>query len=341
MLTRIGESLRARAAVRLPHTNVYGVARTLLALGTLGTLLFTDPFDIFRPAVGITQFPFCDGIRRSGLFCLAGREHLEVARWTAIGALVVIASGWRPRFTGLLHWFVAWSLFGSGLMVDGGDQITAVLTLLLVPVTICDPRIWHWEAPLEPSRVHGTGVLTTSAAAAQLVALSCMAVIRLQVAGVYLQAAVSKMGVAEWRDGTAVYYWFTDPWFGLSNPVKMWVMPLLANGLFVAAATWGAMMLEILIFAGLIAKPASQKVLLRWGIAFHTAIALVHGLVSFALAMSASLILFLHPVDNEFAKFRARGGLLVRQARTRLRLGSIAVPGSWCASRCTSAARQR
>jgi antimicrobial peptide system SdpB family protein len=325
MLTRLGERLRAWASARRPHTNVYGLARTLLALGTLGTLLFTDTYDLFRPAVGIPTYPNCPGIARGSLFCLAGREKLEAAHWIAVAALLVVASGWRPRLTGVLHWYVAGSLFASGLMVDGGDQVTAVLTLLLVPVTLTDGRRWHWEAPAGPAR-GADGLLPTAAAAAQLVALSSLLMIRVQMAGIYLQAAVSKTKVAEWRDGTAIYYWFTDPWFGLADPVKGWAMPLLATGVVVAAATWGAIMLEIFLFAGLIAERPYRRVLLRLGIAFHAAIALVHGLLSFVLGMWAGLVLYLRPVDEEFAGLRAWGGRMVEAARARLPLRPAPVP---------------
>jgi antimicrobial peptide system SdpB family protein len=325
VLSRLGENLRLRVSARRPHTNVYGLARTLLAAGTLGTLLFTDTFDVFRPAVGIPIYPNCFGVVRAGLFCLAGQEHLRVAHWIAVAALLVVASGWRPRLTGLVHWYVAWSLFTSGLLVDGGDQITAVLALLLIPVTLTDTRRWHWKAPYN-SCLNEVGLLSTERAAAQLIALSSLAVIRVQTAGVYFQAAVSKMRVPEWRDGTAVYYWFTDPWFGFSEPLRSWAVSLLANGLVVAAATWGAMMLEIFLFAGIIAEHRYRKALLHMGIVFHGVIALIHGLPSFAFGMWAALVLYLHPVDEEFTFLRAwwkRMGSWFRGAISSSKQGTV------------------
>lgn len=317
MLTRLGGWLRRSASRRRPHTNVYGLARTLLALGTLGTLVFTDTFDLFRPAVGVPDFPSCSGIGRWSLFCLAGPDALRMAHWVAVAILVVVASGWRPRITGLLHWYVAGSLFATAMIVDGGDQITAVLTLLLLPATLTDSRRWHWDAPANPPEA-GPGRLATPAAAATLVALSSFAVVRLQMAGVYYQAAVSKLKVPEWRDGTAVYYWFTDPWFGFWEPVRSWMLPLLATGTLVTLATWGALLLEMFLFAGLLAERRPRRVLLVLGIAFHAAIALVHGLVSFALPMWAGLLLYLHPVDEELAALRGWWARLREAVRARL-----------------------
>jgi antimicrobial peptide system SdpB family protein len=232
--------------------------------------------------------------------------------------LLVVAIGWRPRITGLFHWYIAASLFASALMADGGDQITVVLAFLLVPVTMTDPRRWHWEAPVRATPVAGSGLLSTRAASAQILALSCFMMIRLQMAGVYLQAATSKMRVPEWRDGTAVYYYFTHPSFGLADPVKSWAMPLLANGIVVTGLTWGAVLLEIFLFAGLIAERRYRRVLLRLGIAFHAMIALVHGLLSFTLAMWAGLMLFLHPVDEEFAALRVWGGKMMAPVKRSL-----------------------
>jgi hypothetical protein len=78
------------------------------------------------------------------------------------------------------------------------------------------------------------------------------------------------------------------------------MLPLLAIGPVVAAMTWGAMMLEVFLFTGLVAERRHRRVLLVLGIAFHLGIAFVHGLPSFALAMWGGLILYLRPLDEPF-----------------------------------------
>jgi antimicrobial peptide system SdpB family protein len=301
MLTRLGR--RVRAAVARPlHTNVVGVARSLIALGTLGTLLFSRASDVFRPAVGLAESPRCVGVTRAGLFCLVGGDHLELGRWLAVLMLVVIASGWRPRWTGLAHWYVAASVFSAGTLVDGGDQAATVLTFLLVPITLTDPRRWHWAPPVALEPATGSAWRALASHALRFWALTALWAIRLQVAGIYFQASVAKMKVAEWRDGTAVYYWFTDPWFGIAEPFRALAMPLLTNSVIVTAITWGAMALEIFLFAGLIATRRSRAVLLVLGIGFHATIAAIHGLPSFALVMWGALILYLRPLDQAFAR---------------------------------------
>src|SRR5439155_8663926 len=102
MFSIVGARVRRVIDSSSPWTNVYGVARTLIALGTLATLAFSHSTSIFRPAVGIDQVPQCVGPARASLFCAFGHDHLELARWVAVATLTVVAIGWRPRVTGLV-----------------------------------------------------------------------------------------------------------------------------------------------------------------------------------------------------------------------------------------------
>lgn len=58
--------------------------------------------------------------------------YLNIIKWLAIVLLIIIASGWRPRFTGIIHWWICYSLQNSALTLDGGEQVSAVITLLLI-----------------------------------------------------------------------------------------------------------------------------------------------------------------------------------------------------------------
>jgi|SRR6266478_4898997 len=295
MLTLIGTRVERLLEGRNAWTNVYGVARSVLALGTLLTLATSHSTTLFRSASGTLTAPICGGPASISLFCVATSERLELARWCSVVLLVIVASGWRPRITGLIHWYVAYSVMVSSILVDGGDQVTGVLAALLIPVCLTDPRRWQWDR-------YVTGDNSTwHKKALSLLALSSILVIRLQVAGIYFHAAVAKMAVPEWTDGTAVYYWFTDPRFGLPDWLKPVVVPILQTAIGVSALTWGAMLLEVTLFMGLVVAKPYRKYLLVAGLLFHTGIALVHGLVSFGLAMFGALILYLRPTELEFA----------------------------------------
>lgn len=284
-------SFLAKQISRSPWTNVYGTARSLLALGTALTLIANSASSLFRPAVNIPAGPACSGVAAPSFFCQFPIEELEWARWLAVAILLVIASGWRPRITGILHWYVSYSLISSSVLVDGGDHVTAVLTFFLVPITLADNRTWHWTPrPGAPDSIREQ--------IRRLVAVPALWVIRVQVAIIYLHASVGKMGGEEWADGTVVYYWFTHPVFGLQDWMQWFALPALHNPLIVSFITWGAILFELFLFMALIMPHRWRKRFLVMGMVFHAGIAIVHGLVSFMLAMWAALILFLQPVGE-------------------------------------------
>lgn len=104
MLEHLGQAVIRRERHVSPWTNVYGVGRSVLAIATAATLLCNRPSTLFRPGTGVPTAPICDGVGRIGLFCLASSQHLSIARWVAIVVLLIAASGYRPRFTGVAHW---------------------------------------------------------------------------------------------------------------------------------------------------------------------------------------------------------------------------------------------
>ncbi|HST61141.1 MAG TPA: hypothetical protein VLK84_20735 [Longimicrobium sp.] len=311
-----------RAAVPVPAapwTNVYGLARSLLAMGTLLTLLAHDTHELLRPlGTSVSQVIRGVFLARFSLYALLPETYLEAGRWFSIAVLLLVISGWRPRVTGVLHWWVCASYSAAAVLVDGGDQVTAVLTLLLIPVTLTDGRTWHWSpvraaaSPLSSSSsldgagVPGGGGETARAGVPRLIALSVMLVIRLQVSIIYFQSGVAKLDVPEWANGTALYYWFTHPVYGLSPWRERLFMPLLTSPLGVTLATWGVMAFEVLLFTALVMNRTWWKYLLPLGIAFHFGIIVVHGLVSFFFAMAGALVLYLRPWDEEFRFLRRR-----------------------------------
>jgi antimicrobial peptide system SdpB family protein len=301
MLTRFGAWARRWAADASPWTNVYGVARTILALGTLTTLVFTRANRLILPAAGLDHPLVCAGPTRIGMFCLAGEHHLELARYVAIGCLLLVASGWRPRVMALLHWWVAFTVQDNIIVADGGDQATLVLVTLLLPIALTDPRRWHWQpAPVVPA------ALSAGEERRRLLALVAMILVRVQVAMIYFHAATGKFSVEEWGDGTALWYFANDSMLGASHPVAAVVVPLLRNGVVVTVATWGVLVLESMLAVGLFLDRRYRGTLLALGVALHAGIILLFGLVSFALAMFGALILFLRPFDMPFALRRSR-----------------------------------
>lgn len=163
-----------------------------------------------------------------------------------------------------------------------------------MPVTLTDPRRWHWQsAPIVDERL--------SAALAAVTARSTLLAIRVQVALIYFFAFSEKLTVTEWRNGTALYYWLLYPVFGVPDYLKPLLIPVLTNPMTVTLLTWGSVGLEAVLFAGLFMDHRYRRILLPIGVLFHAGIAMFLGLFSFSVVMTAALCLYLRPVDRPFS----------------------------------------
>jgi antimicrobial peptide system SdpB family protein len=307
MLSGIGRWARPLLE-RSPWASGLGLARTVLALSTLGTLLATSPATLLAPLSDGTIPPTCGGPTKIGLWCVVTTGDGEVARWLSIAVLLLVASGWRPRFTGIPHWYVAFSLMANVSIMDGGDQVTAVLTLLLIPVTLTDPRRWHWRS-MPPGKI-GVG---------RVVAYTGMVLIQIQVAVLYFHASVAKLGVPEWADGTAMFYWMRDPTFGATGWIGSLTQLITDSPVGVALMTWSPVALEFALAIALLLRPPLRRFLLTAGIVFHGAIAIAMGLISFSTAMTAALLLYLLPIGHRVT-LPAWAGVLWARARQRVPL---------------------
>ncbi len=203
---------------------------------------------------------------------------LEPFRWLLVGILLVIAAGLLGRLGAILHWWIAHSLAVSLLLVEGGEQLAANLTLLLIPLIFLRTGV----GPLETAHVPAKWSVQRVAWVA----------IRVQMAVVYFQAATAKLEISQWVDGTAMYYWLQNPMFGAPATVKGLLLFVFSSpvGVFI---TWAILALEILLFMALVIDPKWWKIVLIVGLALHAGIAVMHGLVTFSLVMAAGLLLYL------------------------------------------------
>lgn len=280
-----------RLSTTTPWTQNVGLARTLVMLSGLGTLLFSSVDTLIRPAAGLS-YPHCAGPAQIATWCLGSPPLFEIVRWFSVAVLAIAASGWRPRITAIPAWWVLFSTQAAATTVDGGDQIAANLALILIPLSLTDDRRWHWEV-----RSKQAGVAVTLFAHVAVFAGAA------QMSFVYLNAGLSKLSVPEWNDGTALYYWMNDPMFGPSEPLRSLISGALMSPLLLAAATWGPMILEFALGLALVLPSATRKPLLGLGVAFHCAIAVCMGLWSFAFVMTGGLLLLLVPRGHAFTTF--------------------------------------
>lgn len=279
-LARVGSR---QILMRDPLSRVrYSYPRTLLAAASATTLLLADPNALFARGFGQPSLANCQsGIAHLGFFCIAGTGHLYLATKLAGALLLLVASGLVPPLLGPVHWYLSWSVLFNVTIQDGGDQATAVLTLLLLPCCLTDLR-WHHWAPRRRPRFLSLVLANTS-----------YALISVQVAALYLDAGISKFGVPEWRDGTAIYYFMRDPHFGAPAYLHWPVDFVMRNAILVSISTWWPLCLEIALGMAIFMRPAFRRHLLIEGVLFHVIIALVMGLASFGCAMTGALLLYL------------------------------------------------
>ncbi len=283
----LGAWYSARAGARSPWTNAYGAGRSAIALATLLTLVANPARNLFmEPGAG--GFRGCDAISRVSLFCIVPRNDLPVAAWIACAVLLVVVAGWRPRATAIPHWWLTFSFYAGVGPVDGGDQMAAVLTLLLIPLALTDPRRWHWGA-----RPAAGGQPFAAVATAWLAMLVC----QLQVAIVYFDAFVEKLRVPEWANGTELYYVMHDAFFGAPSYLAGALHALAASS-WIVPVTWSVLCLEFLLGINIVLAPSARRTLLVLALVFHAGIAVFLGITSFALVMCGALLIGLCPIGS-------------------------------------------
>ncbi len=274
--------------LQLEHKPVFNsrlaLARTILALSTLLLLCFNDIHESLR-----TELLSEPGkITISPLLQCYSIFHVfppVLAKSISILILLFSISGFLPQISALLHAWVAVSVCNSFLVIEGGDQVASNLCLLIAPLCMLDNRINQWQK-VQP-------IVSNTRKAINVFANVYYCLIVVQVAVIYLHAAVGKLYQDEWLNGTGMYYWFTNNVFGA--PIYLqWIYSKIALSVFVPLMSWGVIIFELGLFACILATSSKlRRAFLISGIIFHFGIAITHGLPIFFFAMTGALILYL------------------------------------------------
>jgi len=268
-------------------TNFLGLSRTLLALSTFITLLFNNTTLLFFSGVSNENKPNIDNL---SLNVYTWFPSIEYGYWLSIGILFFVIIGVFPRITCFFHWLVTYSYFNLTTIADGGDQIASIVTFLLIPICIFDKRKWHWHRKNYEHNFYEN-----------MIANIFHWLIVLQVFIIYFFAAVGKFDVEEWKNGTALYYWFTEPLFGPTNFYMPLIDFILKSSFLSTFLTWLVLLFELtLSFTIFTSNKKIKRKLLIAGILFHFGILIFFGLVSFFLTMTACLILFLNSKNTNY-----------------------------------------
>lgn len=275
-----------------PWSTSVGSARSLIALSALTSLCFTRIEDLIRPASGLPDPLSCQDIVKFTLWCQVPASQLWIAQSISIVVLAAVLVGWSPRFTAVPFAWVMFSMNAGLTVVDGGDQVAYVLSVLMLPLSVTDPRRWHWHS-------YSPHTLESYSPYRRITAVVAIWLCQVQVSYIYLNACLTKLSTKEWVDGTSVYYWFTHPMLGAPQYLRPFVEAITLSSLGVALLTWSVLLLEFLLGISMLLARSARTPLLWGGILFHLGIAILFGLWSFAIVMFAALILLLKPTIND------------------------------------------
>ncbi len=113
----------------------------------------------------------------------------------------------------------------------------------------------------------------------------------------YFDAAIEKIKIKEWIDGTAVYYWFNDPIFGAVGIWHYLFGFLFTSPLATPVIAWSVMLFELVLGSGIFMSERYKPKLFTLAVLFHLFIILIHGLFSFFFSVVGGLILYLLPIN--------------------------------------------
>lgn len=270
-----------------PLTNVYGAARSLIALAALLTLALNPLDNLFVRTSAGTASMKCEGFTATSLYCVA--PSLELGRIIAVLVLSLVLVGISPRWTAVPFWWVLLSYQQSASTIEGGDQVASIVALLIIVPSIIDGRWNHWLPG-------GSKLADTETG--RLLALSFLFMVRLQASIIYLVAGVAKVAETDWQNGTALYYWMGHPVFGAPGWLQPFLTPIQQSATILALLSWGTIAFEIALAFMLFATARVRLVILPLAVVFHLGIALTMGLTSFSMVMIALNIVSLHPWDS-------------------------------------------
>lgn len=262
-------------------SRLFGIGRTTMALAQLSVLVLTDPSYYFLTVGENNINDSCaDALIPISLYCFSpGNSH--IANYIAVAILVVVASGILPRYTAVLHFWVSFSIASTISLPDGGESVMQVMTLFMMIACLGDNRLWHWQSPRDkqPSGL----LLGVSWAGSWFV--------RIQIAYVYLNSGLAKLAVEQWQEGTATYYVSRMEYFGAAGLFDDQFKALLSVPVFALASTWGTIAVEVLLALFIVSNSSRlSKFAILLSALMHVMIALMIGIVSFAVIMTSSVI---------------------------------------------------
>lgn len=272
-----------------PESRLIGIGRTIVAMSQLSFLMLT-PASFYIVPVGSPQIDLkcSEGVIRGySIYCILPYSAQTVS-YIVCFVLFFVAIGIYPRITGVFHFWASFSVASSISLPDGGEAMVQVVTFFLMFVLLGDSRRWHWSK----SASNDVCFYGRASKIFRSISWAGMWVLCLQISYVYINSALTKLSVEQWKDGTATYYVSRMELFGAAGLFDDFLRGAFSIPLIALASTWGTIVVEIAI-AILILLPYKLAARIAVALSFllHLIIALMIGIFSFAVIMFGSVFI--------------------------------------------------
>jgi hypothetical protein len=257
-----------------------GLVRIVFGVITIGwTLSLLLDLQSFFSSTGVLprepENPF-----EFGLFEFWNDDRALLVAWTALLiAAVTLTMGWHSRLSALLVWTLVMSFeYRNPFIFNSGDSLLRIEALFLA-LAPCG-------AALSLDQRRRTGSFWS----AQWRAPWPLRLMQIQLTIVYLSTFVARMGGEKWLEGTALSYALRLEDM-LIIPIPQWIS---MNPLLINVASWGTMILEVLIGILIWSRPWRRWVVVA-GVVLHCAIMVTIGVGFFTPAMFVLYLAFVAP----------------------------------------------
>jgi antimicrobial peptide system SdpB family protein len=269
-----------------PYNQNYQFARALIAFAQLINMIFTPYEYYFKNPYQIVNL---QNILPNYFLILENNISFIIS----LILLIWVISGYLPQLSCFFHAYFSFCFFFGSTIVEGGDQISQIITILLIPICVFDKRLFLWK--------NNKKFNYKSSDFIKLFCNSTFIVIQIQIAVIYLFSGAVKINVDEWKDGSAMYYWFNNINFGANTFNKFLFKSIMDNHFISPFINWSILALEFILFACLFMTDSDRKKMYFPSVIFHLMIGLILGLWSFSLTMIALLTIYLSPnfVNNK------------------------------------------
>jgi antimicrobial peptide system SdpB family protein len=246
--------------------------RIILGVGTILTLIFNDiflmiPEDSYYNIVSLKNESLFFNLN---LFSHFKYGYLDLVKWACVCLIAFTFIFSLNPFFVFIHYMISLSVFHSFLISEGGDQINMILMFLIFIFSL-SLKLFYTSA----LKIIEIFIFT----------------VKLQASIIYLQAAVAKLYVSEWADGTAIYYWLNHNIFGLPVESMNYINRVLYVPEVSFLITYGVILFELILSYIIWSNFTNKLLFLAIGILFHFSIFMIHSLPTFFMSMSAILIL--------------------------------------------------